>query len=228
MKLTLNLLIGMLAIAASEILTAQVMATQVAQQVSVRMIPRQEFCNKLVAGLKQYSLASGYNLKQSGMIASAASDDLVAAFKTGRATDYLNPEALAALAGGDVTAKGSAYIPIANFLGPALGIAPTQTVLALSAAELRFIPHVQQGMNIVVIAQNAAPLTPERAKAVAETAAKLKVRIHVLWVGEPMKSPSAEVSSTLAAESQAMAFLSAVTGGSFADLSGTDHCGSSL
>jgi len=191
----------------------------VAKQIPVQSISRQDFCKRLTAGLQQFSLASGYNALQSGQIASAATEDLVVAFKTGRASDYLNPAALAQLAGVESTQKIPGYVPMTNLLGPALGIPPAKTVLALSAAELRFIPHVQQDMNIVVIAQNAVPLTPERAKAVAETARRLKVKIHVLWVGG---------TATAEAESQAMAFLAAVTGGTFADLSGNDHCGPSL
>jgi|GEM_PF-2296277 len=218
---------------------AQAGATGISRQIPIQTLSRVEFCSRLSAGLQQYSLASGYNAKQSGLIASAAIDDLVAAFKSGRASDYINPSALAPSApspeygsrnghgSGDLE-KPAGYIPMANFLAPALGVQPAQTVLALSAAELRFIPHVQQGMNIIVIAQNAAPLTPERAKAVAETAGRLKIKIHVLWVGATQSGDNENGASKGQTESQAMAFLAAVTGGIYADLSGSDHCGRSL
>jgi hypothetical protein len=223
--------LGLLAVASSGSVFAQQVATEASRQVPVQMISRQDFCNRLSTGLKQFGLASGYDAKQSGLIASAATDELVSAFKSGRASDYINSSALAPLAklsGADAMVKAPGYIPMANFLAPALGILPAQTVLALSAAELRFIPHVQQGMNIIVIAQNAAPLTPERAKAVAETAGRLKIKIHVLWVGDSVSASGGEGPSVSRSESQAMAFLAAVTGGTYADLSGADHCGRSL
>lgn len=77
------------------------------------------------------------------------------------------------------------------------------------------VGDAQKNMEIVVIAQNAASLTPERAKKVAEVAKQAGIKINVVWVGGTQEDGQA------IAEARSLAWLTSVTGGAFANLSGS-------
>lgn len=189
----------------------------------LRIVNKAEFCGRMTQVFQNYGQANGYDKVQTAMLANGASAQVVQEFRTGRATDYINAAALAAYSQQPNRLPENSYLPLAGFVGPALGVTGNVTV-ALSSGELRFIPFAQKGMDLVVIAQNAAALTPERAKKVAEVAAQGQIKIHVVWVG-----PEAESNSGVIEEARTLAWLAAVTGGAFANLSGRDNpCALSL
>lgn len=180
----------------------------------LKIVSKEQFCSRLQQYFTGYGAANGFDRVQTALLASNAASALVAEFRAGRATDYINAAALAALANApDKTPQGT-LLPTAGFLGDAMGLGQNVT-LALSAGELRYIPFAQHGLDMVLIAQNAASLTPERARKVAEVATQSQIHIHVLWVGGPADQPMA------IDDARMLAWLAAVTGGAFANLSGT-------
>jgi lipoprotein signal peptidase len=180
----------------------------------LRVIATPEFCGRLQSTFTQYAVQSGFNKVQTTLMASGATASVIDEFRQGRASDYISTAALSRYAK-QTEGVQNGYLPLAQFVGQAMGISGN-IVLALSSGELRFIPHAQRGMNIVVVAQNGAALTPERAKKVAEVAHNLAIRIHVIWVGETDPNATERM-----AEARSLAWLAAMTGGAFANLGGT-------
>lgn len=184
------------------------------QQLPLEVVDRKVFCARLEKGFAAFAEKNGYTKVQTALMATGASAGLVDDFRAGRTSDYIPAASLAKLASAPAR---DGYLPIAAFIGHAMG--STQHVtLALSVGELRFIPHAQRGMEIIVIASNAAALTPERAQKVTEVAKSLAVKISVVWVGE-----AAEDKPEAAEEARRVAWLAAMTGGRFANLGGKDN-----
>lgn len=185
----------------------------------IRIVSKEMFCKNLQLTFVQYAATSGYSKVQTKMLASTATQMVVQEFKNGRASDYMNTAALAHYADQPDLAPKNSYLQMANFIGTAMGLS-SKVTLALSTGELRFIPFAQTDMDIVVIAQNAAPLTPERAKKIVEIAMAKKVRISVLWVG----SESIEAGDQ--DQTRMLGWIVGMTGGFLTNLGGSDTiCG---
>lgn len=185
----------------------------VPQALPLRVINQETFCTRMRQAFTQYAATTGYSAVQQTRLASSATVGIVEEFKLGRAADYVSAAALAAYSRVPALAPQDAYLPVANIVGNALGIGQNVT-LALSVGELRFIPYAQRNMELVVIAHNAAALTPERAKKVAEVAQQAGIKINIVWVGGTQEDGQA------IAEARSLAWLASVTGGAFANLSG--------
>lgn len=116
---------------------------------------------------------------------------------------------LGAAAGVPLAAPADAYLPLAFLVGPAIGIGRSVNV-ALTPAELRFLPQAQRGIDFIVIAQNAAALNPERIHKIAAVARAGGTRLHVIWTGDAEFGPQAASAgaagfSNSRAEAQALA-----------------------
>lgn len=192
---------------------SQVAPQSVPQALPLRVINQETFCTRMRQAFTQYAATTGYSSVQQTRLASSATVGIVEEFKLGRAADYVSAAALAAYSRVPALAPQDAYLPVANIVGNALGIGQNVT-LALSVGELRFIPYAQRNMELVVIAHNAAALTPERAKKVAEVAQQAGIKINIVWVGGTQEDGQA------IAEARSLAWLASVTGGAFANLSG--------
>ena len=185
------------------------------QQVQLRVVAKDQFCSRMSLAFAQFGAANGYDKVQSTVFASGATSRIVQDFKTGRASDFISAPALIAAA--NLPPKGvSGYFPTAQVIGKAMGVGD-QVMLALSPGELRFIPHVQQGSDLVVVANNAAAVTPERATKVAEVARNMKIRISIVWVG------AAGEDRQDIEEARTLAMVAASTGGAFANLGGIEN-----
>lgn len=183
--------------------------------VQLRVVGKDQFCSRMSQAFTQFGVANGYDKVQSTVFASGATSRIVQDFKTGRASDYISAPALIAAA--NLPQKNvSGYFPTAQVVGKAMGVSD-QVMLALSPGELRFIPHIQQGSDLVVVASNAAAVTPERANKVAEVARNMGIRISILWVG------AAGDDRQDIEEARMLAMVAATTGGAFANLGGTEN-----
>ena len=184
------------------------------QQVQLRVVAKDQFCSRMSLAFAQFGAANGYDKVQSTVFASGATSRIVQDFKTGRASDFISAPALIAAA--NLPPKGvSGYFPTAQVIGKAMGVGD-QVMLALSPGELRFIPHVQ-GSDLVVVANNAAAVTPERATKVAEVARNMKISISIGWVG------AAGEDRQDIEEARTLAMVAASTGGAFANLGGIEN-----
>lgn len=192
-----------------------------ASPVPLTVVGQKMFCDRLRGAFSNFAVKTGYNPAQTTVLASAATLGVINDFKNGRAADYISADNLASIAKvPHMNPKGS-YLPLAGFVGSALGTSGN-VMLALSAGELRFIPYAQRGQEMVVIAQNAASLTPERTAKVAEVAKASAIKIHVIWVGGDGEE------QTAVDDARSLGWLAAMTGGVFVNLSGAEHPCASL
>ena len=182
----------------------------------LRVVDRVAFCSRMRQAFAHYASSNGYDAVQQNLLATNATVGLVEEFKLGRAADYVSAASLSAYSRVPHRGAADSYLPVSNFVGLALGVGNNVT-LALSVGELRFIPYAQKNLALVVIAQNAASLTPERAKKVAEVAQQAGIKINVLWVGSSHEDGQA------INEARSLAWLTSVTGGYFANLSGHEN-----
>lgn len=218
MKRILALALAMAALVTSSKVSAQESVALPAPELSLRVIDKAQFCSRLSTVFTNYGRLSGYDKVQTALLATGAAAGVMQEFREGRATDFINTAALAAYSRVPNRAPANNYLALAGVVGEAMGINGNVT-LALSAAELRFIPFAQRGMDMIVISTNAAGMTPERATKVAEVARSMNIKIHIVWVGSTPAQPSS------VAEAQALAWIAASTGGAFANLGGdTDPC----
>lgn len=184
--------------------------------VPLKVVGRQEFCSRLTQRFASYGAASGYSKVESALLANGGAVGVTQEFRAGRATDFINAAALAEYSSVPVKAPSDGFLPIAGFVGEAMGLTGDVT-MALSAAELRFIPFAQRGLDLVVVAQNATTLTPGRMQKVAEAARSMGIKIHVVWVG-----PTDDDGKDLSAATP-LAWIAAMTGGSIANLGGRSN-----
>ncbi len=114
------------------------------------------------------------------------------------------------------------YGNTAGIISAALGL--KNITLLLSTQELRFLHLAERGVDVVVLAQNAASLTQERHSKLIDIAKNLGFRIHVIWVGSaPSESEMVKFDFTL------LAALAAQTNGAVIDLSRSENpCAKSL
>ena len=183
----------------------------------LRVVGKQDFCTRLKATFASYGARSGYTPVQSTLMASQASAMMIAEFRAGHISDFVNAQALATLGRRQAIPQGDVYLPVAAFMGPAMGLQGNLAV-ALSASELRYLPMAQKGLDMLVIAQNGAALTPERAAKTIEVAQGLGIHIHVAWVGQGDQDA--------VVEARLLAMVASRTGGIFANLAGDgDSCG---
>ena len=187
----------------------------------LRLVGHQEFCAKLAQSFGNIGVASGFDRVHTAMLASGAAVHVVEEFRSGRASDFIRAGLLRTIANVPAVASDQSYLPLSGIVGEAMGVG-SNAALALSSGELRYIPAAQRGSDVVVIAQNAASLTPDRTRQVAEIARTQGIRVSIVWVGSGEESQGKHDARTLS-------WLAAVTGGGFADLGGqASPCGSSL
>ncbi|MCX6111019.1 MAG: hypothetical protein NTZ90_15600 [Proteobacteria bacterium] len=190
-------------------------------QAPLRLVDKQEFCTRLAQSFANIGASSGFDRVHTAMLGNGAAVQVVEDFRSGRASDYMRAALLRTIANVPAVAGDNSYLPISSVVGEAMGVG-SNAALALSSGELRYIPAAQHGTNLVVIAQNAASLTPERAQKVAEIARAQEIHVSIVWVGAGDEGQDKQDARTLG-------WLAAVTGGAFANLGGQiSPCGSSL
>ncbi len=181
------------------------------QNLPLKVIDKKQFCSRLKQKFALYGQQNGYNDVQTAMMATSATSGLIGEFKAGHATDYISTKAIAHYS--KLSPKGKqGYLPTTHFISGAMGIS-NQITLALTVGELRFIPFAQKGREIVVLARSTVALSPARAKKVAEVARAGKIKLNVIWMGakDTIEDPMDQA--------RQLAWLAAMTGGSFVNLS---------
>jgi hypothetical protein len=203
------------------ILSATVVSAEQApqEQLKVRIVSKEAFCNRLQMTFVRYGASNGYTKSQTAMLASTASHMIIQEFRNGRATDYMNAATLAHYADQPNLAPGDSYLQLATFIGAAMGLSDNVS-LALSTGELRFIPYAPKDSDMVVIAQNAAALSPQRAQKIIEVAQSQRIRISILWVGAE-SIDAADLEKT-----RLLGWIAGSTGGFLTNLGGEGNtCG---
>ncbi len=185
----------------------------------LKVVSPRDTCAGLGREMARYGAGSGMDKVQTAMLASAGSAMLAMELRNGEAQPYVNAEALASLVRGPanirrVNAAKAGFVPLSALLAPTLGL-DRQISLVLSTSELKQMPFAQRGIDVLVIAREAAELNAERVRKVADTALGLGVRVSVLWAGT-----KAGIQGEGTEDARLFAWLATVTGGAFADLGG--------
>jgi hypothetical protein len=190
------------------------------QSIPLKVVDKKMFCDRLKNRFEVYGRQNGYSQVQVAMLSNSATAGLIEEFRAGRATDFISTKAIAAFS--RVPEKGQqGYLPVSNFVSGAMGLGSDIT-LALAVGELRFIPFAQKNKDLVVVARSTMALSPARAQKVAGIARDGKIRVNVIWMGRT----DLEEDEDKMSEARQLAWLAAVTGGSFVNLSGTKNpCG---
>jgi hypothetical protein len=221
-KLSLVAIIGLLAGTNTVIAQTLSQGTQVAGQqlspsdigqVRYQQISTQSMCERMSAQLASYGNSIGLARGRSQLYALETTQRLISSFRQGSRDEYIDMRTLPFHR--DIAPRPeNAYLNLVGILGNSLGI-QGRMLLAFDVNDLRFLPQVQVGSEIILVVRSTDGLTSERARSVVAVAKRQQLHISVVWVG-----PTVGQGTSTAAQ-EGLGLLAAVTGGTFTDLGGT-------
>jgi hypothetical protein len=161
------------------------------------------------------SSQTGLDRRDSLRLGGKASAALIAQLKKGVMNPYMDVKTFQSSATPDGDRQ---WFSMPEVLVSSLGVVPRKVLLVDNLSDLKFTSHVMPGSQILVLAKSTADLTPERAKLVAQTAQALGAQINVIWVNKSRDSRDLRAA-------EGLAFIAAITGGVFLNLSADGTCG---
>lgn len=184
-------------------------------KVKIQIVQPGEFCRRVTNAMTSLSSQTGLDRRDSMRLGGKASAAVIAQLKKGVMNPYMDVKTFQS----SVTPDGDRqWFSMPEVLVSSLGVVPRKVLLVDNLSDLKFTSHVMPGSQILVLAKSTADLTPERAKLVAQTAQALGAQINVIWVNK-----SRDGKDLRAAEG--LAFIAAITGGVFLNLSADGTCG---
>lgn len=184
-------------------------------KVNIQIVQPGEFCRRVTNAMTSLSSQTGLDRRDSLRLGGKASAALIAQLKKGVMNPYMDVKTFQSSPTPDGDRQ---WFSMPEVLVSALGVVPRKVLLVDNLSDLKFTSHVMPGSQILVLAKSTADLTPERAKLVAQTAQALGAQINVIWVNK-----SRDGKDLRAAEG--LAFIAAITGGVFLNLSADGACG---
>lgn len=163
------------------------------QFVSMAEAKRDAFCHRLVSTV--LALSQDIKVDAKGDLVAAAVAKLNQQLQSGQVETFQK-----------IAAGGENFLSTSEILGASLGSTRPMT-LATSTEELRNLPYVTNGSEIVLVTDQVKELNSRRAQSVAILARRMNVRISVLWTNS--------INADTQHDAQALAFLAAATGGDF-------------
>jgi hypothetical protein len=148
-------------------------------------------------------------------IGGKASAAIISQLKKGSMMPYMDTQTFTASKIAETDRK---WFSLPEVLISSLGTLPKNVLLVENLNELNLTSQAMPGSQFLVLAKSAGDMTPDRAKAVAQTAQALGIQINIIWVSSSRDSKDVRAA-------QGLAFMSALTGGSFLDLSLDGACG---
>jgi hypothetical protein len=109
------------------------------------------------------------------------------------------------------------WLSLPEVLVSAMGAMPRNVIFIDQVNELRFLSQTAPRSQILLLADSQGEVDANRARLVAQTARALGLQMHVIWAGKS-KDPSAVKAA------QGFAMMSAMTGGSFLDMTSGQGC----
>src|SRR5687768_8033096 len=105
---------ALLAVLSTQTLAAP--AQQPAPGLPLKIVERSQFCGRLANVFANYGQTSGYDRVQQTLLASGATASVMQEFRSGRATDFINANALAQFSNVPSRNPDAAYIPLAGIM----------------------------------------------------------------------------------------------------------------
>ena len=184
-------------------------------KVNIQIVQPGEFCRRVTNAMTSLSSQTGLDRRDSLRLGGKASAALIAQLKKGVMNPYMDVKTFQSSATPDGDRQ---WFSMPEVLVSSLGVVPRKVLLVDNLSDLKFTSHVMPGAQILVLAKRTADLTPERAKLVAQTAQALGAQINVIWVNKSRDSKDLRAA-------EGLAFIAAITGGVFLNLSADGTCG---
>jgi hypothetical protein len=182
------------------------------EKVKLRLVSRQVVCQRISEELTRYGVSIGLNKSTSQLYALESTQKVIANFRLGDRHEFVDMRTLPFHQ--EITPKPeNSFLNLVGILGNSLGL-QGRVIMGFDVNELRFLPQVQLGSEIIMVVRNTEGMTADRAKTVVAVANKLQVKVSIVWVG------AAAPDATGAFDQDALAYLAAVTGGTYVDLGG--------
>ncbi len=169
-------------------------------------------CTRVVDQLVAYGTSIGLDNSVSRVYALESTQQLLSGIRNGSRREFIEMSTLAFHR--QIQPKPEhTYLNLAGILGTALEL-QSPVILGFNVNDLRFLPQVQVGTNVVMLVGSLDGLTSARAKSVVGIAKKLQIKLSVIWMGKEDKNLGGSN------DQEALAYLAAVTGGKFVDFGG--------
>ena len=181
----------------------------------VRVVQPREFCERLTNAMTTLGGQLGAGRRDAVRIGGKASAAIISQLKGGTMMPYLDAQTFKASATPEVDRK---WFSLSEVLVSSLGGMPKNVLLISDLSDLKLTPQVMPGSQLLVLAKNLGDMSAERAKTLAMTAQALGVEINIIWVNKTRDAANIRAA-------QGLAFMAALTGGAFLDLSLEGTCG---
>ncbi len=197
--------------------TLTLLSTLLASPAFAEPLSKPMICERVKTVFKGLAVEKGLSPVLSESYALGATATFIDDMKNQRSSDVISLSALERVVPERSRPGLTGYANTGAIVSQAFGFTKGVTLL-LATPELRFLHLAERGVDVVVIAQNAASITQERHAKLVEIAKQLGSKIHILWVGgSPNDDQLTKFEFTL------MAQLALQTGGSVTDLSGSGN-----
>lgn len=184
-----------------------------AKQPPLRVLSSQQFCTNMIRAFATSNLVQGETKEQVAQ-AQMAAFKLHELLRAGTLS-HIVPISQLGLTTDTQEKELRRFVNLQTVLSQSFGTGE-DFILAFRVDELRYLPSVKPGGSVLLIINEAAALTPERARMVTGLAQKQGIRLSFAWYG-PMHEAGIR-------EATGLAFLSGVTNGLFVDLNGPSLC----
>lgn len=182
---------------------------------TIRVVQPREFCQRLTNTMTTLGSQLANDRRTAVRIGGKASAAVISQLKSGNMMPYLDTENFQLSA---TPERERRWFSLAEVLVSSLGGVPKNVILISDMNDLKLTPLVMPGSQFLVLAKSLDDMTAEKAKSLAMMAQALGLEINIIWI-----NPSREAKETRAA--QGLAFMAALTGGAFLDLSFEGTCG---
>ena len=167
--------------------------------------------------MMNYGTQQGLDAKASTRLAGKATDAIINQLRTGKMSPFMDAETMEISVNAS-TDSHRKWLSLPEVLVSAMGAMPRNVIFIDQVNELRFLSQAAPRSQILLLADGQGEVDANRARLVAQTARALGLEMHVIWSGKA-KDPTA------AKAAQGFAMMSAMTGGSFLDMTSGQGCG---
>ena len=200
---------GLVGFLASSPSSAQKLADQ-------RVVQMPAFCQSVTQIMMNYGTQQGLDPKASTRLAGKATDAIINQLKTGKMSPFMDAETME-ISVSTLAESHRKWLSLPEVLVSAMGAMPRNVIFIDQVNELRFLSQTAPRSQILLLADSQGEVDANRARLVAQTARALGLQMHVIWAGKS-KDPSAVKAA------QGFAMMSAMTGGSFLDMTSGQGC----
>lgn len=182
---------------------------------NVKVVQAKDFCARLTNAMTTLGNQLSSDRREAVRIGGKASAAIISQLKKGSMMPYMDTQTFTA---SKIAENDKKWFSLSEVLLSSLGTLPKNVLLVDNLNDLNLTSQAMPGSQFLVLAKSIGDMTPERAKTIAQTAQALGIQINIIWVNTSRDGKDIRAA-------QGLAFMSALTGGSFLDLSLDGACG---